>query len=123
MKTPSFARVAGIILTILIIWCSAVIVRASPILVQRGSAWKYNNLNRDLSLDPPDWRLPGFPDSSWGEPATAPIGDNLEGGIQLCARVIDISPAVAIFPVYYYRHTFYVTVHSSYLCIIFLAYS
>src|SRR5258706_5142942 len=118
MKTQSFDRVAGIILTILIIWCSAVIVRASPILVQRGSAWKYNNLIRDVSLDRSDWRLPGFPDSSWGGPATAPIGDNLEGGIQLCASVIDIGPAGARYPVVYYRHTFNVTAASTFFGLI-----
>ncbi len=86
-------------------------VSAQVMLVPRGSAWKYHNLNTDLGTA---WRTVGYDDSAWSGPAPGPLGDNVEGGIQQCASVIDIGPAGARYPGVYYRRTFSVTSAASY---------
>jgi hypothetical protein len=80
-------------------------VSAQVMLVPRGSTWKYHNLNTDLGTA---WRAFAYDDSTWGGPAVGPLGDNVEGGIQQCATVIDIGVGTR-YPGIYYRRTFQVT--------------
>src|SRR4051812_28957479 len=75
-------------------------------LVPRGSSWKYENSGTDLGTA---WRLPGYNDSAWGGPSPGPLGDNLEGTVQMCTSVIDIGPIGARFPTIYFRKSFTVT--------------
>src|SRR5687767_3619809 len=65
-------------------------------LVPRGANWKYHNLGQNLFTTQPTWKDRTYDDSAvngWGGPAPAPIGDNNQGGNQLCTTVIDIGPA------------------------------
>ena len=74
---------------------------AQVMLIPRASSWKYHNLNTDLGTA---WQGTGFDDSAWLS-GVAPLGDNNEGGIQLCTTVIDIGPSGARYPTLYYRKT------------------
>jgi hypothetical protein len=81
----------------------ALATSAQQILVPRGSTWRYNNSNVDLGTA---WQQLAYNDSTWGGPSPAPIGDNVEGGVQLCATVINTGPSGSRYPGVYYRRTF-----------------
>ena len=83
---------------------------AQVMLIPRGSLWKFHNLNTDLGTA---WQATNYDDSAWSE-AIGPLGDNVEGGIQQCASVIGIGPALGRYPTLYYRKTVTVTGAASY---------
>ncbi len=91
----------------------SITVQAPPatLLVQRGASWKYHNLGTDLGST---WKEANYNDSAWAGPLPAPIGDNNEGGNQLCVSVIGIGPNPGRYQVVYYRRTFNVTSAISY---------
>jgi hypothetical protein len=88
----------------------------ASILVPRHSTWKYQNLNQDLSAT--SWKELSYDDSSWGGPLPGPLGDNNEGGTQLCTSVIDIGPTGTRYPVVYYRRAFTVSGAANYQSLI-----
>ena len=87
-------------------------VQAPPtgLLIARGSSWKYHNLNQDLSTS---WQGTNYDDSGWLS-GVAPLGDNVEGGVQQCSTVIDIGPSGARYPTLYYRKNVMVSGASAY---------
>ncbi|HXI51462.1 MAG TPA: CotH kinase family protein, partial [Candidatus Saccharimonadales bacterium] len=74
------------------------------LLVPRGSVWKYQNLNQDLTGS--GWEQPGYVDTAWPGSGIGPLGDNNELGTQLCTTVIDIGPVGTRYPVVYFRRSF-----------------
>src|SRR4051812_32809972 len=104
MKT-SFCKIRSVALAALA-FAFVSTASAQVMLVPRGSSWKYHNLNTDLGTA---WRNSAYDDSAWGGPAVGPLGDNLEGAVQLCTSVIDIGPSGARYPGIYYRRNFQVT--------------
>lgn len=91
-----------------------IVVQAPPatLLVARGSTWRYNNTGTDLGST---WKNLDYDDSSWSGPSLAPIGANLEGGVEQCATVIDIGPGASRHPVVYFRKKFVVPAAAPYL--------
>ncbi len=91
----------------------SITVQSPPasMLVARGSSWRYNNTGTDLGSS---WKNPDYDDSAWGAPLPGPLGNNVEGGIEQCASVINIGPTGARFPVVYYRSTFNASSVASY---------
>ena len=95
-----------------------VTIQAPPagILIARRSSWKYHNLNSNLFTLQPTWANIGYDDSAangWAGPAPGPLGNNVEGGVQQCATVIDIGTGDRI-PAVFYRRTFNVSSPSAY---------
>src|SRR3954451_1960123 len=93
--------------------CFAVFpLHAASILIPRNSVWNYHNLNQDILAT--GWTTLAYNDSTWLGPLPAPIGDNVESGVQLCTSVIDIGPAAARYPAVFYRKHFNVSSAASY---------
>ena len=104
MKAPIFQRSQRLLLTIAVLFVAGSVL-ANEMIVPRGSSWKYHNSNQDLGGT--GWQEFGYDDSGWSGPLPGPIGDNLEGGFQLCVSVIDIGQPVGNrFPVIYFRKGF-----------------
>ena len=82
---------------------------ATNLFVLRNSFWKYNNLNQDLGTA---WLNLNYDDSGWTN-AIAPLGDNVESGVQQITEfggtVIDIGPLPPRYPTIYFRKSFVVT--------------
>ncbi|HMJ92095.1 MAG TPA: CotH kinase family protein, partial [Candidatus Acidoferrum sp.] len=90
----------------------SITVQAPPatLLVPRGSLWRYNNQGVDIGLN---WTNRVYDETGWGGPSVAPIGDNVEGGVQQCATVVGIGTAPR-YPVIYFRKTFTASSVASY---------
>ena len=97
----SFRWVALATLVLTFVWSAS----AQVMLIPRGSTWKYHNLNTDLGTA---WQATSYNDSAWLA-GPAPLGDNLEAAVQVCATVIDIGPAGTRYPTLYYRKAVTVT--------------
>ncbi len=80
-------------------------VSSQVMVIPRGSSWKYHNLNTDLGTA---WQGTNYDDSTWLA-STAPLGDNVETGVQQCTTVIDIGPSGSRYPTLYYRKSINLT--------------
>src|SRR4051812_3066295 len=116
----SFTK-AGLMLALSFSIGSPLTITAASLLIPRNSTWKYHNLNQDLGTA---WLALGYDDSApngWAE-ATAPLGDNFEGGTQeitaFGGTVIDIGPAMTRHPTIYFRKTLSVSRASNYQALI-----
>jgi hypothetical protein len=90
----------------------AALPAGAEVLIPRATTgWRYNATGVDLGST---WKNSGYDDSAWSGPAQGPLGNNLEGGNQLCTTVFDVGPSGARFPVVYYRRTFNVAAAAGY---------
>ncbi|HKQ40014.1 MAG TPA: lamin tail domain-containing protein [Verrucomicrobiae bacterium] len=90
-----------------------VTIQAPPatIILARGSSWKYHNLNSNLFTLQPNWNQPAYDDSAangWAGPGPAPLGNNVDSGVQSCATVLDIGSTTR-YPVVFFRRTLNLT--------------
>ena len=87
----------------------AITIQAPPVglLVARGSVWKYNDLNTDLSAT--TWRTSAYNDASWLS-GPGPLG----GGDPHIVTTVNFGPSGARYPTVYYRRTFNVSSATAY---------
>ena len=97
-KIVTNSRWALMVVLLLTLAWSAV---AQVMLIPRASTWKYHNLNANLGTA---WQGTYYDDGAWLS-GTAPLGDNLEAGVQLCTTVINIGAADSRYSTVYYRKT------------------